>query len=119
MFFNFLLESRCSICNKLDRSNVARDDASASSICSCRVLKGFYLKSSILLRMFHTVVLVVLFTATVSTLLLVRNSSFLNTGISTIVSGYADSQKRLEEINSQKVQEQFAKQIIYLDRDSK
>ena len=124
MFFKFQLESRCSICHKLDRSQldtnlVAKKNSFGELICTCREFQGFYFSSTKLLRIFHTVVLVVLFTATVSTLLLVRNSSFLNTGISAIVSGYADSQKGLEKINSQKVEEQLAKQIIDLDRDSK
>ena len=124
MFFKFLLESRCTICNKLDRSQlntnpVAKDNSFGELICTCREFEGFYFSSTKLLRIIQTIVLVVLFTVTVSTLFLVRNSFFLNTEISAIVSGYADSQKGLKEINSQKVQEQFAKQIIYLDRDSK
>ncbi|MFL2847927.1 MAG: hypothetical protein ACJZ9B_03015 [Coraliomargaritaceae bacterium] len=124
MFLKFLLESRCSICHKLDRSQlntnpVAKDNFFSELICTCREFQGFYFSSKKLFRIIQTIVLVVLFTATVSTLFLVRNSFFLNTEISAIVSGYADSQKGLKEINSQKVQEQFAKQIIYLDRDSK
>lgn len=121
MFFNFLLEKHCSACDKLDRSHTTGDNVlnSNRSFCSCSELKSFYFKSTILLRIMQTTALVVLFTATVSTLFLVRNSSIFNTDINTVITGYANTQKGLDELNSKREQEQFAQQTIFLENDSK
>lgn len=121
MFFNFLLEKHCSACDKLDRSHATGDNVLNSNrlFCSCSELKSFYFKSTILLRIMQTTALVVLFTATVSTLFLVRNSSIFNTDINTVITGYANTQKGLDELNSKREQEQFAQQTIFLENDSK
>ena len=60
-----------------------------------------------LLRAIQTIVLVVIFVATISTLIVIRNAPTLNADFSGVISGYVDFKKGLDDFKSQETQEQF------------
>ncbi len=118
MFLNFLVRRYCSACHKIDRCSILenkesfgefdQDDLiSEQPICSCSQSKGFYYKSTMLLRAIQTIVLVVIFVATISTLIVIRNAPTLNADFSGVISGYVDFKKGLDDFKSQETQEQF------------
>lgn len=129
MFLSLLEEKYCSICNKLERSRRSRidknntfiegfqnSDSDANDIiCSCVKSKTHYVESSFLFRVIQIVVLIILFTAIVSMLFWVRNSSVCNLNLNRIISGYSEyhnSSKGIKEQNHLKAEGQFVRQII-------
>ena len=123
MFLNFLVRKYCSACHKIDRCSISenkesfgecdQDDLiSEELICSCSQSKGFYYKSTTVLRAIQTIVLVVIFVTTISTLIVVRNASTLNPDFSGVISGYLDSKKGLDDFKVQEIPEQLANRFF-------
>ena len=121
MFLNFLVRRYCSVCHKVDRCSIVenkesfcefeQDDLiSEQTICSCSQSKGFYFKSTMLLRAIQTIVLVVIFVTTISTLIVIRDAPTLNADFSGVISGYVDSKEGLDDFKTQKNQGQLANQ---------
>ena len=130
MFLNFLVRRHCSICHKLDRSSIVENNtgigeftnndlSSEEPLCSCSETDSFYYKPTILLRVFQTITLVLLFVTTISILLVVRNTATFNAGVSTVVSGYVESQKGFDGSKSETIKQQFATQIIHAEHHTK
>lgn len=120
MFLNSLVRKRCSVCQKVTRGSILENHStigefinnefnSEEELCSCSSVHRVYYTSTFLLRAIQTIVLVVIFITTTSTLFMVRNTSTLNMGVSSVISGYSDSQKGLNNFKFGKTSKQFAK----------
>lgn len=119
MFLNFLSRRYCLVCQKLDTRANSKNEGSFTvshdndlifedHICSCSQCKGIYYKSTMLLRVIQTILLVVIFVTTISTLLVIRNSRTLNANFSEITLGYIEYKKGSYDFKAQENNEQLA-----------
>ena len=130
MFLNFLVRKYCSVCHKIDRCSILENKGSFDELdqddliseqptCSCSQSRGFYYKSTTILRAIQTIVLVVIFVTTISTLIVIRNAPTLNVDFSGVISGYIDSKKGLDDFRAREIQEQLANRSFDEDGISK
>ena len=115
------MRKRCMVCQKIDRGSVFENKSSISrhmndefyreELCSCRKFHGVYYTSTLLLRAIQTIFLVVIFIITTTTLFMVRNMPSLNAGVSSVISGYSESKKDLNDLKSGEPRKQIARQF--------